>query len=177
MCFPKGGGGTTEFKPPDYTRQGWQDYLGNAQNLSQQPLQAYGGQTVSPLTPMTGTGLQMSSDFATMGSPERTAGGQAIVGAATGAARLPRRPATPAATGRWCRASTAAPSRPGAHARVRRSPAPRCRARCWSAWCSRPRRSPPTGAARSPAASSHPSHGHLPFRCRDALRVTSSWEA
>ena len=81
-------GGTSnsvaEFKPPEYTVQPWKDYLSGAQTLSQQPLNPYMGQTVAPLTPMTGTGLQGLSDFAIYGSPERQAGGGALVGAATG---------------------------------------------------------------------------------------------
>ncbi len=88
-----GGGGSTnttqEFKPPSYTQPGWTNYLNNATTLGSQALTPYGGQTVASLSPMTGTGLQMLSDYATQGSPERWAGGQATVDAATGAAQNP----------------------------------------------------------------------------------------
>ncbi len=88
-----GGGGSTnttqEFKPPSYTQPGWTNYLNNAQTLGSQPLTPYGGQTVASLSPMTGQGLQMTTDFATQGTPERWAGGQAVVDAATGAAQNP----------------------------------------------------------------------------------------
>ena len=80
---------TQEFKPPSYTVQPWQDYLSNAQNIASQGLPNYQGQTVAPLTPMQGTGLQMLTDYATQGTPERWAGGQAVVNAATGNARNP----------------------------------------------------------------------------------------
>lgn len=91
MCLGGGGSQTVsqEFKPPSYTQQGWKDYLGNAQNIASQPLTPYQGSTVANLTPMTGTGLQMLSDYATQGTPERWAGGQAVVNAATGQASNP----------------------------------------------------------------------------------------
>lgn len=82
-----GGGGqtsTNEFKPPSYTQQPWQDYLSSAQQLASTPLGQYQGQVVAPLTGMTTGGLQQLSDFAQSGSPERTAGGQALVRAAAG---------------------------------------------------------------------------------------------
>ncbi len=82
-----GGGGqtsTNEFKPPSYTQQPWQDYLSSAQNLASQGLPQYQGQVVAPLTGMTTGGLQQLSDFAQSGSPERAAGGGALVRAAAG---------------------------------------------------------------------------------------------
>ena len=88
--LPSGGStSTNEFKPPEYTQQPWKDYIGNAQQLAGTALTPYGGQTVADLTPMTGSGLQMLSDFTTQGTPERAAGGQAIVNAATGASKNP----------------------------------------------------------------------------------------
>jgi hypothetical protein len=78
------GSSSTKFEAPSYTVQPWKDYLGAAQNQSQQPLTPYGGQTVANMGPMTNQALQMTSDFAMGGSPERTASGQAIVGAAQG---------------------------------------------------------------------------------------------
>ncbi len=96
MCFGSGGSQsvTQEFKPPAYTTNGsaggtWQDYLQSSSNLAKQPLTPYGGQTVANLSPMTGQGLQMTTDYATQGTPERWAGGQAVVDAATGAAQNP----------------------------------------------------------------------------------------
>lgn len=86
-----GGGSTStnEFKPPAYTQQGWKDYLTQAQQLAGGGITPYQGQTVSPLSPQTGVGLQMLTDYATQGTPERAAGGQAIVRAATGQAANP----------------------------------------------------------------------------------------
>ncbi len=86
MCL--GGGSqtsTNEFKPPAYTQDAWKSYLSGAQQLASTPLQQYQGQVVAPLTGMTTGGLQQLTDFTQGGSPERTASGQAIVGAATGA--------------------------------------------------------------------------------------------
>jgi hypothetical protein len=76
-----GGGGdqSNEFKPPEYTVQGWKDYLSNAQSIAQGGLQPYGGQTVADLTPMTGGGLQMLSNYAMNGTPERSAAGAALI--------------------------------------------------------------------------------------------------
>lgn len=86
-----GGGGNSsgsqEFKPPAYAQQGWKDYLSGAQNLASQPLNPYMGQTVSPLTPMTGAGLQQLSDFSIYGTPVSRAGSSAITNAATGGAQ------------------------------------------------------------------------------------------
>lgn len=88
-----GGGGsqsvTQEFKPPSYTVDPWKNYVSNAQNLAGQGLTPYQGSTVANLSPMTGTGLQMLGDYATEGTPERWAGGQAVVNAATGGAQNP----------------------------------------------------------------------------------------
>lgn len=86
-----GGGSTStnEFKPPSYTQQPWQQYVSQAQQLAGQSLTPYQGATVAGLTPMTGSGLQMLSSYAMDGTPERRAGGEAIVNAATGAASNP----------------------------------------------------------------------------------------
>ncbi len=75
---------TNEFKPPSYTQPGWQNYLSGAQNLASQGLPQYQGEVVAPLNPMTTAGLQQLSDFTQQGTPERVAGGQAIVNAAQG---------------------------------------------------------------------------------------------
>ena len=82
-----GGGGsasTNEFKPPSYTQPGWQNYLSGAENLASQGLPQYQGEVVAPLNQMTTAGLQQLSDFTQQGTPERVAGGQAIVNAAQG---------------------------------------------------------------------------------------------
>lgn len=90
QVFYLGGGGSTstqKFEPPDYTVQPWKDYLGNAQNIAANPgaLAPYSGQTVADLSPMTNNGLQMMSDFATQGTPERTTTGQVVQNVGQGA--------------------------------------------------------------------------------------------
>lgn len=87
MSFGGGGGGqqsSNEFKPPGYTEQGWKDYLSNAQDLSGKGLSPYGGQTVANMSPMQAQGLQMLSDYATQGTPERGATGRAVMRATAG---------------------------------------------------------------------------------------------
>lgn len=85
LSFGSSGGQTSnEFKPPSYTQPGWQNYLSGAQNLAAQGLPQYQGEVVAPLNPMTTAGLQQLSDFTQQGTPERIAGGQAIVNAAQG---------------------------------------------------------------------------------------------
>ena len=84
-----GGGGssssvTQQFLPPEITKPGWQQYVNRATDLSNTPLQQYGGQMVANQSPMTTQGLQMLSDYAMQGTPERTAGGQALMGAMQG---------------------------------------------------------------------------------------------
>jgi hypothetical protein len=86
MCG--GGGGTTstnEFKPPEYTQQGWKDYLSGAQATAANGLTPYGGQTVADMTPMQTQGLQMLSDFTTQGSPERQMVGSSVENLTSGA--------------------------------------------------------------------------------------------
>ena len=60
MSMGGGGGGSTqtqEFKPPEFTQAGWENYLAQAQNLAAQGLPQYGGQLVANQSPMTVTGL------------------------------------------------------------------------------------------------------------------------
>ena len=75
---------TNEFKPPGYTQAGWQDYLAEARALEQRGMPQYGGQLVANESPMTRIGLQMATDYATQGTPERTGAGQALMGAMKG---------------------------------------------------------------------------------------------
>ena len=88
MC---GGGSTStnEFKPPDSTAQPWKDYIANAGTLASGGLTPYGGQTVAEQSPQTNLGLQMATNYATQGTPERTAAGQALVSQLTGGATNP----------------------------------------------------------------------------------------
>lgn len=84
MSIGGGSTSTNEFKPPGYTQQPWKDYLASAQQLGSTPLAQYQGQVVAPLTGMTAGGLQQLSDFAQSGSPERSAGGAALLRGAAG---------------------------------------------------------------------------------------------
>lgn len=84
------GGGQTantvsEFKPPAYTQQGWQDYLGGVQNLSQQPQQVYDGMTVAPINGQQQQGMNMLQDVALNGSPDLNAARGAATNVANGA--------------------------------------------------------------------------------------------
>lgn len=75
-CEFGGGGGsqsTNKFTPPDYTTQPWQDYLSSAAALQGNALTPYQGQTVANLTPQTGAGLQMLTDYTTQGTPDQAA--------------------------------------------------------------------------------------------------------
>lgn len=84
--FSGGGGGTqtSRWEPPDYTKQPWQDYIARAGEMLAGGLQPYGGQTVANFSPMLGGGLQMLTDYAMQGTPERAAGGAAILNATQG---------------------------------------------------------------------------------------------
>jgi hypothetical protein len=69
-----GGGSNTsntvsEFKPPDYTQQPWQNYVANAGTLSAQGLPIYTGQTVAPLSQQGQVGVGQLTSLATQGSP------------------------------------------------------------------------------------------------------------
>lgn len=67
-----GGGGeqntVSEFKPPDYTVPGWQQYVANAENMSQNPLPRYEGQTVAPMTAQHMQGANMLANLAQNGT-------------------------------------------------------------------------------------------------------------
>lgn len=83
--FGGGGGGPTQsnkFTPPDYTVDAWKQYVNNGVGLADpKNFQPYGGQTVANLNPMTAGGLQQLNEFAMNGSPERSAGGAALLNA------------------------------------------------------------------------------------------------
>lgn len=62
-----GGGGSTQvaqFKPPDYTLAGWQDYINNMAAITQTPYQPYMGMTVAPINDMQAGGMQYMADIA-----------------------------------------------------------------------------------------------------------------
>ncbi len=82
-----GGGGqtsTNKFEPPGYTQQPWQDFLTNAQGLANKGITPYEGQRVAELNPMQGAGYQMLNDYMLQGTPERAAGGAAVLNATQG---------------------------------------------------------------------------------------------
>ncbi len=70
-----GGGGSqtsntvSEFKPPDFTQQPWQNLVSNASNLSAQGLPIYTGQTVAPISQQGQVGIGQLTSLATQGSP------------------------------------------------------------------------------------------------------------
>lgn len=73
-----GGGSQTqnsvsEFKPPDYTRGTWQDFLTEAQNLTQQPYEQYGGMTVAPWNGTQDAAAGLTAETAMNGSPDMNA--------------------------------------------------------------------------------------------------------
>src|SRR6266404_9180545 len=59
----------SEFKPPSFTQQPWQDYISNAGQLGQAGLPIYTGQTVAPLSQQAQLGTNMLTSQATQGSP------------------------------------------------------------------------------------------------------------
>lgn len=71
-----GGGGqqsTNEFKPPDYTTQGWQDWLAKAGDQASQPYSQYQGMQVAPINGQQMQGLNFIQDRALFGSPDLNA--------------------------------------------------------------------------------------------------------
>ncbi len=84
-----GGGSQTsntvsEFKPPDSTKQGWQDYLTGAGQLSQQPYQQYMGQKVAGINGQQYQAQQFGTDRALFGAPDLNAGRGAATDVASG---------------------------------------------------------------------------------------------
>jgi hypothetical protein len=72
--FGGGGSGSTtqtqRFEPPGYTQQGWEDFLGQAQNLTSNPYQMYYGMQVAPQSQDTQLGQNMVQDIAFNSSPD-----------------------------------------------------------------------------------------------------------
>lgn len=64
----------SEFKPPEYTRQGWQDYLNGALQLSQQPQQQFMGQKVAGINGQQYQAQSFGTDRALYGAPDLNAG-------------------------------------------------------------------------------------------------------
>lgn len=67
-----GGGGETntvsEFKPPDYTQQYWENYINNANTLTDREMPRYQGQTVAPMTGQHMLGQDMLMNLAANGT-------------------------------------------------------------------------------------------------------------
>ena len=67
-----GGGGETntvsEFKPPDYTQQYWENYIDNANTLTDREMPRYQGQTVAPITQQHMLGQDMLMNLAVNGT-------------------------------------------------------------------------------------------------------------
>lgn len=68
-----GNSGSTKWEPPEYTKQGWQDYLTGVQNLSQQPYQQYPGQQVAEQNPYQQVGFDLATQRAMYGAPDLNA--------------------------------------------------------------------------------------------------------
>lgn len=67
-----GGGGETntvsEFKPPEYTQQYWENYINNANTLTDREMPRYQGQTVAPITGQHMLGQDMLMNLAVNGT-------------------------------------------------------------------------------------------------------------
>ena len=68
-----GGGGenntVSEFKPPEYTQQLWEQYVNNAGQLTQGEMPRYQGQTVAPMNQSQMTAANMLQNLAVNGTP------------------------------------------------------------------------------------------------------------
>ncbi len=85
MPFGSGGGGSTQkMEPWDGIKQPLLDYIGKATQMQEQGITPYQGQRVADLNPMQGAGYQMLNDYMLQGTPERAAGGAAILNATQG---------------------------------------------------------------------------------------------
>ena len=77
MSFGGGGGGnqtvTQEFKPPEYTKSGWQDYINAGKVISQTPYQQSGLATVAPINDYQNTAMQLMYNRALYGAPDLNA--------------------------------------------------------------------------------------------------------
>ena len=83
-----GGGGETntvsEFKPPDYTQQYWQDYINNAAGLTSGDMPRYQGQTVAPMNQQQMTAANMLQNLAVNGTATGNAANTQIYNTAMG---------------------------------------------------------------------------------------------
>src|SRR6184192_798138 len=83
-----GGGGdatqTQKFEPPDYTKQGWQDLLSNAQGVAAQPYQQYAGMQVAPWNGLQQNASNFIQDRAANGAPDLNAARGAATNIASG---------------------------------------------------------------------------------------------
>ncbi len=86
MCFGSGSesNSVSEFKPPSFTQQGWQDYLGDAGQLFSQPQQQYMGQKVAGINGQQYQAQQFGTDRALYGAPDLNAGRGAATDVASG---------------------------------------------------------------------------------------------
>jgi hypothetical protein len=84
--FGGGGGSQTsnKWEPWAPASQPLQDYMKSAQDLYNNKLSPYAGQTVADFSPQLGGAIQQMNGFALQGSPERAAGGAAILNATQG---------------------------------------------------------------------------------------------
>jgi hypothetical protein len=84
-----GGGGnqsvTQEFKPPEYTRSGWQQYLDASKVLSQRPYEQSGLPQVAPMNDYQDAANKLAYDLGTYGTPQGNAANGAFYNAASGA--------------------------------------------------------------------------------------------
>lgn len=79
-----GGSTSQEFKPPENTQQGWNQYMQTATGLSGQPYQASGIPTNAPWNDYQQAGANMIYDQAMNGDPSTQAGRSALTGIASG---------------------------------------------------------------------------------------------
>jgi hypothetical protein len=86
MGKSSGGGGTTttEFKPPEYTQQGWKDYISGVQNMTNQPYQAYQGQTIAEPNEIQNQAADFTRQRALYGAPDLNAGRGQVTDTAMG---------------------------------------------------------------------------------------------
>ncbi len=75
---------TSKSEPWEPLQQPILDYITQAQQLAAKGKNPYEGQRVADLNPMFGGGLQMLTDYAMQGTPERAAGGAAVLNATQG---------------------------------------------------------------------------------------------
>lgn len=67
-----GGGGTTtsQFAPPNYALQGFEDYVNNASAITQNAYQPYMGETVAPINNTQVQGMQLAANVAGNNAPD-----------------------------------------------------------------------------------------------------------